>query len=236
MKHMTFANLLDNYRTRKNMTRRGLALRVGITPTYIGQLLKSQVVPPPLETCQKIAKALGLSDVEKQEFFEAAYEERDKTKQVDFRQALNIEAKVLPPNVVISETKIKEIPVISYVTATHWKDICDAHPPGVADEWIPFEAKKAGKCGFALYVDGDCMEPRFRHGQIIIVNPEIKPTPGEFGVFRVNHDEKATFKQFKIVGQIPVLHPLNPKFDDIILNDGREYEVLGKVVGLYEKL
>jgi SOS-response transcriptional repressor LexA len=45
-----------------------------------------------------------------------------------------------------------------------------------------------------------------------------------------NVEGKATFKQLKKYGRTRVLHPLNPKYDDIELNKDTEYRVVGVVV------
>lgn len=47
---------------------------------------------------------------------------------------------------------------------------------------------------FALRIEGDSMEPDFKAGDIIIVDPEVEPTPGEFVVAR-NGGAQATFKK-----------------------------------------
>jgi len=40
------------------------------------------------------------------------------------------------------------------------------------------------------------MEPDFKAGDVIIVDPEIEPTPGEFVVAK-NGGEQATFKKYR---------------------------------------
>ena len=41
---------------------------------------------------------------------------------------------------------------------------------------------------------------------------------------------EATFKQLKKYGKTRVLHPLNPKYDDIELSREIEYKIIGVVV------
>lgn len=38
---------------------------------------------------------------------------------------------------------------------------------------------------FALRIEGDSMEPDFKEGDIIIVDPELEPIPGEFVVAKM---------------------------------------------------
>ena len=45
-----------------------------------------------------------------------------------------------------------------------------------------------------------------------------------------NVEWEATFKQLKKYGKTRVLHPLNPKYDDIELSKDIEYRIVGVVV------
>ena len=45
-----------------------------------------------------------------------------------------------------------------------------------------------------------------------------------------NDEEEATFKLFKKYGDTAILHPLNPKYQDIVLKKGDKYHIVGKVV------
>jgi SOS-response transcriptional repressor LexA len=121
--------------------------------------------------------------------------------------AQNVESAVLPAT--------RPVPLVSWVLAGKWAAVCDAFQPGDADEWIETEIKGANV--FALKIKGDSMEPEFQDGDIIIV------------VVR-NEEEAATFKQLKIFGKERILHPLNPKYEDIRLSESVQYRIVGKVV------
>jgi len=64
---------------------------------------------------------------------------------------------------------------------------------------------------------GDSMEPEINEGDIIIVGPYDNAMPGDYVVAK-NDEEEATFKQYKIFDNTLVLHYLNPKYSDIVLN------------------
>ncbi|MEO8102443.1 MAG: S24 family peptidase [Betaproteobacteria bacterium] len=74
----------------------------------------------------------------------------------------------------------------------------------------------AGSCGggesFALMVHGESMAPEFRHGEIIIIEPEGLATDGSYVLAR--HNEEWTFRQLVRAGQGWCLHALNPAFPD----------------------
>lgn len=130
------------------------------------------------------------------------------------------------PNVEpVRIARLLRVPVISWVIAGRWKEVCDAFEPGDADEWIETDVR--GKNVFALRVVGDSMEPEFKEGDVIIVNPGVEAAPGDFVVVKSN--EEATFKQLKKFGPRWVLHPLNPKYADLeVKRDG--FKIIGKVV------
>jgi len=75
----------------------------------------------------------------------------------------------------------------------------------------------------------DVMEPEFKEGEIVVVNPHVEAKSGDYVVVK-NDEEEATFKQLKIYGETTVLHPLNPKYPDIGLKRGDKYHIVGKIV------
>ncbi len=52
--------------------------------------------------------------------------------------------------------------------------------------------------------------------EFIVINPFLKQEQNDYVVV-CNKEGEATFKQLKKYGKVRVLHPLNPKYDDIEL-------------------
>lgn len=73
------------------------------------------------------------------------------------------------------------------------------------------------------------MIPEFNEGEIAIINPHLEVKSGDYVVVK-NDEEEATFKQFKKYGDTAILHPLNPKCPDIVIQKGDRYHIVGKVV------
>ncbi|AHN72152.1 S24 family peptidase [Aggregatibacter actinomycetemcomitans] len=76
----------------------------------------------------------------------------------------------------------------------------------------------ASEDSFYLRINGDSMKPRFNHGDLVLIDPNITPTPGKF-VAAINGNDEATFKQYKELGVIAEngmphfeLVPLNPMY------------------------
>jgi SOS-response transcriptional repressor LexA len=134
----------------------------------------------------------------------------------------------LPPNIEPSTSgKLVRIPVISWVVAGKWEEVFGSFLPEDAEEWL--ESDVRGQNVFALRVKGDSMEPEFIEGDIIIVNPHIKPEHNDYVVVK-NEEGEATFKQLKKYGNKRILHPLNPKYPDIESPGRHQFKIVGKII------
>jgi len=85
----------------------------------------------------------------------------------------------LPPNVEPEHLgEVKRVPVISWTQAGKRREICDTFQCGDYEEYIEADAKGI----FALRVRGDSMETEFHDGDIIIINPYLKPEHNDYKV------------------------------------------------------
>lgn len=118
----------------------------------------------------------------------------------------------------LEKTKLaegKKIPVLSFVQAGLPTD----SGQNCYDEWLDV-AEDTPENAYALRIRGQSMEPAFHEGQVVIVNPNISPRPGDYVVVRLDsHDmNEATMKQYAVTGidayghDIFELRPLNPLF------------------------
>ncbi|WP_336195018.1 LexA family transcriptional regulator [Hafnia paralvei] len=88
----------------------------------------------------------------------------------------------------------KRVPIISYVQAGAF----------AAEDTINFEgdfeyvltSANVSEKAFALRIKGDSMTPEFKEGDIVIIDPEECPTPGEF-VVASNGNLEGTFKKYR---------------------------------------
>jgi len=103
----------------------------------------------------------------------------------------------------IQESSIRLVPLISLVQAGSFREaILNAQ-----DEYVATYAGDLGAYAFALEIVGYSMFPEFKPGDKIIVDPDVKPMPGDY-VIAQNDGDEATFKKYKPRG-----------FDE----NGREY-------------
>ncbi len=93
-----------------------------------------------------------------------------------------------------------------------------------------------GKRTVALKVKDDSMETMFREGQIIFVDPDCKWKPGDYVIVHCpgGHPETALFRQVEYIESHYILHPLNPRYENLLLS--KQDKVWGKVVRLMKSL
>lgn len=200
----TIGTYIKEKRKQLGLSAKELARRVGISDVYLFSIEKDSPNPT-FKVIVKILKALN----------------------ADFQDFLE-QTGYLPVNIEPVELgKARAVPVVSWVTAGRWHEVVDPYEPGVAEDWVITEEK--GRNVFALRVKGDSMEPEFKEGEIIIVNPHLQVEPGDYVIFK-NDDDEVTFKQLKRYNDIYVLHPLNPSYPDIVLSKEQRYRIIGKVV------
>ena len=93
--------------------------------------------------------------------------------------------------------KARQVPLISYVQAGVWTESCELRDL-TGFEYIMTSLELSDKA-FALQIKGDSMEPEFKEGDVVIIDPAIKPIPGEF-VVAMNGESEATFKKYRELG------------------------------------
>ncbi len=95
---------------------------------------------------------------------------------------------------------------------------------------IPFDngtdiSACASNAPFALQVLGDSMEPEFRHGAIIIVDPSVPLHHGAYVV--IDYQGETTFRQFIVRAEKHYLVALNDNYPEVLISE--EYNIRGIV-------
>ncbi|WP_048023898.1 LexA family protein [Raoultella ornithinolytica] len=133
----------------------------------------------------------------------------------------------------LSDVNSRKVPLISYVQAGA---LAEKNPIDAFDgsfEYIMTDTDMS-EFTFALRIEGDSMEPDFKEGDIIIVDPELEPIPGEFVVAK-NGENEATFKKYRptftdLTGrQHYELVPLNDDYPTINSSD-RPLKIIGVMI------
>jgi SOS-response transcriptional repressor LexA len=119
---------------------------------------------------------------------------------------------------------LRSVPLINYVQAGNWSEVADIGALGPDVEWVTCDSK-VGEHAFALRIRGRSMEERFRENDVVIFDPDVQPTPGDFVVAKPKAENEATFKLYRqrSTKEIELL-PLNDNFAKLTIdakNPGR---------------
>jgi SOS-response transcriptional repressor LexA len=130
---------------------------------------------------------------------------------------------------------IREIPLLDWHQLNQM--VTNNDPPDVIHAEAMLNATDI--CGIrtiALKVKDDSMETMFSIGEIIFVDPDSKWEPGDYViVYRPGgHPETTLFRQVEYIECHYVLHPLNPKYENLLLS--KQDKVWGKIVRLTRSL
>lgn len=129
-----------------------------------------------------------------------------------------------------------KLPLISWVQAGAWADIVDNFAPGDAEEWIPCPFNH-GPSAFILRVVGLSMynpggDKSYAPGEYIAVDPNGEIQNKKMVVVRVDHEEKATFKQLIIDSEgTMMLQALNPSHMPRMMMLPEGSRIAGVVIG-----
>ena len=108
------------------------------------------------------------------------------------------------------------VPIIDAVAAGAAREagLADAYPPGWAESFVEFEAAPAG--AFAVRVAGASMEPEYRDGDLVIVDPRRAADPGDAAVVVYENPKTGCrlgrLKRLVRRGRLAILESSNPAF------------------------
>lgn len=136
-------------------------------------------------------------------------------------------------NVAPAPIGTRRVPVITSIQAGMWAEIVDSYQPGDASDWLLTDIDLSDSA-FALDIRGNSMEPEFKDGDRVIIDPEIAPQPGDF-VAAKNGEQEATFKKYRPRGMdahgniIFELVPLNDDYPTL-RSDVQHIRIVGTMV------
>ncbi len=126
------------------------------------------------------------------------------------------------------------IPILSYVQAGNWREICEQATTFDGNVEYVTASVDIGSCGFGLWIRGHSMTPMFNEGDLVIIDPDEQPRPGDYVVAK-NGSEEATFKKYRPRGidesgqEVFELVPLNDDFPTMH-SDRQHIEIIGVMV------
>lgn len=130
----------------------------------------------------------------------------------------------------------KQIPLIDYIKAGEWSDVTDPFDVGGGFTFYPVYMNNLSGSAFALKVVGDSMSPDYRPGDIVIVDPSVSPVPGDIVVAKLDNEDMATLKKYRLKGRdtagepIIELVPINPDWPTLLMDSDNPGHIVGRVV------
>ncbi|MFQ2123626.1 MULTISPECIES: LexA family protein [Aeromonas] len=138
----------------------------------------------------------------------------------------NVEPAVIPQG--------NRVPILSYVQAGNWREMCEQATAFDGNVEYVSAGGEIGPYGFGLWLRGDSMLPQFKEGDLIIVDPDESPQPGDYVVAKNGSDE-ATFKKYRPRGidengqEVFELVPLNDDYPTMH-SDRQHIQIIGVMV------
>lgn len=208
-------NLMASSRHLRTQT--ALARKSGVTQSTIGRILRSEV-DPQSDNLERIAQAFGLSYSSLAAIAEGG--------ELEGGTAKNLESGKIP----------RRVPLLSFAQAGRFAESAHLDSLSNATDWIEFPKKRHGPRTVVMRISGESMEPEYRHGDIIYIDPDVAPIHGKDVVICLGERYEVTFKRLVIEGERRYLKPLNQNWPDKFINLPTDARIMGVVVGRYTDL
>ena len=145
---------------------------------------------------------------------------------------------IFDQNVKITTLGSRAIPVISSIQAGALKEIVVPYSPGDGFATI-YVDEGYSRWAFGLEIEGDSMFPDYLPGDIVVIEPDWEPRPGDCVAAR-NGKQEATFKKYRLRGtdaqgnDIFELVPINENYPTV-RSDEVSLTILGVMAELRRK-
>ncbi|MGL6529364.1 LexA family protein [Aeromonas hydrophila] len=219
---MTISDRIFSRRTALNLSKTALAKAIGVSDVSVGKW-ESGLNQPKGRYLNDLAAALGVS-------VDWLLSGGSDGSELPISEPIpgyhNVEPALIPQG--------KRIPVISYVQAGNWCEMCEQGTAFDGNVEYVTVSVDIGPCGFGLWLRGGSMLPQFKEGDLIIVDPDEAPQPGDYVVAK-NGSNEATFKKYRPRGidenvqEVFELVPLNDDYPTMH-SDRQHIQIIGVMV------
>jgi SOS-response transcriptional repressor LexA len=156
------------------VTQEALAEKLGVTQGAIGHWLNGRREPS-IDIIISIFNALGMPGVKFNQNGEVINDG---------------DAELTPASI-----GLRKIPIINEIQAGCWTESIECRSMDGSIETINTDLD-LGSMAFALSVRGDSMAPEILEGDVVVIDPDVDPLPGDI-VAAKNGNHEATLKQFR---------------------------------------
>lgn len=209
---MEFQEKITFYMKRKKITGLELSRLCDISPQYFTNIKRGRKIPT-FKLLNLMIGNLALLDSEKREIVELW----KKAKDPHYLGEKKVES-----------SSIIEVPIVGKVSAgrgyLNFENI-EGTTPFLQNKFVDYS-----KC-FAMFVEGDSMEPKIKDGSEIVINPVINTFEANLNKIVVADLNEETFvKILKIVDNRLYLESINERYPDIPVKRSDDLRIVGKVV------
>lgn len=133
----------------------------------------------------------------------------------------------------------RKIPVLSYIEAGDPKPVIADYMAGAGMDEVAVDSELEQELSmesFALVVSGSSMAPEFKEGDVVVIDPSVKPRPGDIVVATLEAESEATIKKYRSRGNDSAGHhvfelvPLNEDYHTITISSENPGHIVGTVV------
>ncbi|HHQ4900482.1 TPA: S24 family peptidase [Aeromonas veronii] len=219
---MTISDRIFSRRTALNLSKTALAKTIGVSDVSVGKW-ESGLNQPKGRYLNDLAAALGVTV---DWLLAGSGDTPTPLVEQHIPGYHNVEPAVMLPG--------KRIPILSYVQAGNWREMCEQASNFDGNVEFVTASSEIGPYGFGLWLRGDSMVPLFKEGDLIIVDPDEGPQPGDYVVAK-NGSDGATFKKYRPRGidesgqEIFELVPLNEDYPTMH-SDRQHIQIIGVMV------
>jgi len=218
MKLDTFRDRLIYAKDEKGLKQVDLVKATGVSKGTVSNWISGKTTPDDTVALGDLAKALGVS--------------------VDWlvtgRESNNHSFSNVRP---VDKHEIRMAPVLNYVQAG---EFCEYFDDAIADRFEPVSTKHP-KNSYWVELNGLSMIPDFYPEELVLINPDMQPSPGDYVVAKKASENAVTFKKWRPRGfddegvEYCELVPLNPDFP-IIDSRHTPFTICGVAVEHKKKL
>ena len=125
------------------------------------------------------------------------------------------------------EAKIRPIPILSEIPAGHPKDY-NGFPSDIVEEYYRFKVEEQDPDAFLLRVEGDCMAPEIKKGDLLLITPNETVESGDIAAV-VNGKGEKEVTRITIRKDEIILTPDNPAYPTIVWEGKDKPKIIGRV-------
>ncbi len=137
---------------------------------------------------------------------------------------------------VVSAYGDQIVPVCNYQQAAEWTASDEPYPVTARTENVWTNIENLSDRSFGLVIEGESMLEEFYPGDIVILDPELPPQPGDFVAAKFDKEEKVTFRKYRPRGfdnkgkPVIELAPLNDDYPMLVIDQRNPGRVIATMV------